>query len=119
MNSFFSRKNLKINVYHLHVFCNDYLPKNNEYSLTLIAFPYLTYLDLQDAHYNYAELFLLKINAHLPNLLNLFIQYKSLTTITNNFTNDAMYFNFSKLKSLGVCQPFVRSKNFHEYFPLL
>jgi hypothetical protein len=99
--------------------CNYYSPKNKDYSLTLIAFPYLTYLDLEDAHDDYAELFLLKINAHLPHLLHLSIQYKSLTTITNNFTNDAMDFNFSKLKSLGVCQPFVRPKNFHEYFPLL
>ncbi|CAF4536716.1 unnamed protein product [Rotaria sp. Silwood2] len=98
---------------------NHHSPKNKEHSLTLIVFRYLTYLDLQDAHDDYAELFLLKKNVHLPRLLNLSVQYKSLITITNNFINDAMDFNFSKLKSLCVCQPFVRPENFHEYFPLL
>ncbi|CAF3766793.1 unnamed protein product [Rotaria sp. Silwood1] len=99
--------------------CNDYSPKTKEHSLTLITFPYLTLLDLQDAHDDYAELFLLKKNVHLPRLLNLSVQYKSLITITNNFTNDAMDLNSSKLKSLCVCQPFVSPENFHEYFPLL
>ena len=98
---------------------NHHPPKNKEHSLMLFVFPYLTYLDLQDAHDDYAELFLLKKNVHLPHLLNLSVQYKSLIIITKNFTNDAMNFNFSKLKGLGIYQPFVRPKNFHEYFPLL
>jgi hypothetical protein len=99
--------------------CNHYSPSIKKYSLTLITFPYLTMLDLQDAHDDYAELFLLTKNAYLPCLLNLSMQYKSLTRITNNFTNDPMDFNFSKLKSLGIYQPFIRPKNFHQYFPLL
>jgi hypothetical protein len=47
------------------------------------------------------------------------MQYKLLTTITNNFTNDARHFNFDKLIGLDVRQPFVRPGNFDEYFPLL
>ncbi|CAF2684152.1 unnamed protein product [Rotaria sp. Silwood2] len=102
----------------LHI-CNHYSPNTKEHSFALITFLYLTLLDLQDAHDDYAELFLLTKNAYLPRLLNLSMQYKSLTKITNNFTNNAMDFNCSKLKSLGIYQPFVRPKNFHQYFPLL
>ncbi len=49
--------------------CNHYSPKTKEHSLTLITFPYLTLLDLQNAHDDYAELFLLTKNAYLPRLL--------------------------------------------------
>ncbi|CAF4956425.1 unnamed protein product [Rotaria sp. Silwood1] len=57
--------------------CNDYSPKTKEHSLTLITFPYLTLLDLQDAHDDYAELFLLTKNVYLPRLLNLSMLYTS------------------------------------------
>jgi hypothetical protein len=93
--------------------------KGNEYSSTLITFPYLVLLHLEYAHVDYAKLFLFKQNTYLPRLLNLAITSKSLTTITNIFTNDATYFNFDKLESLDVCKSFVRPQNFHEYFPLL
>jgi hypothetical protein len=56
---------------------------------------------------------------HLPRLVNLSVNYKSLTTITNNFTNDVALFNFGKLKSVYVCRRFVPPENFHQYFPLL
>ncbi|CAF4044574.1 unnamed protein product [Rotaria sordida] len=98
---------------------NDYPQKDNQHSSTLITFPYLKFLHLKWAHIDYAKLFLLKKNIHLSRLSNLSIEYKSLITITNNFTNDATQFNFDKLKSLDVCQSFVRPKNFHQYFPLL
>ncbi|CAF1294720.1 unnamed protein product [Rotaria sordida] len=45
---------------------NNYSPKVKEHSLTLITYPYLTLLDLQNAHDDYAELFLLRKNAYLP-----------------------------------------------------
>ncbi len=98
---------------------NPYRMQDKERLFTLITFPYLTLLDLKRAHIQYAELFLLKKNFHLPCLLNLAIEYESLTMITNNFTNNATHFNFERLKSLDVCQSFVRPKNFHQYFPLL
>ncbi|CAM2719069.1 unnamed protein product [Rotaria socialis] len=98
---------------------NSHPQNNKSYSSLLITFPYLKFLDLQYAHVNYAELFLLKNNVHLPRLLNLRVEYESLANLTNNFTNDATYFNFHTLKSLDVCQSFVRPENFHHYFPLL
>ncbi|CAF1417150.1 unnamed protein product [Rotaria sordida] len=102
-----------LNIYNYHP------QKYKTHSSTLITFPYLTFLDLRRAHVHYVKLFLLKNNAYLPRLLNLRIRYKSLTTITKNFTKDASDFNFGTLKSLGVCRSFVRPKNFRQYFPLL
>ncbi|CAF2587448.1 unnamed protein product [Rotaria sp. Silwood2] len=98
---------------------NRYPIKDKQYSSKLITFPYLTFLDLQYTHVDYIELFLLKKNTYLPRLLNLCMEYKSLTMITNNFTNNPTHFNFGKLKSLDICESFVRPENFHEYFPLL
>jgi hypothetical protein len=93
--------------------------KDKEHSSKLITFPYLTFLDVEYARVDYAKLFLLKTNVYLPRLLNLCITYESLTEITKNFTNDAMDFNFGKLKSLYVRRSFDRPKNFHVYFPFL
>jgi hypothetical protein len=99
---------------------NNYRQKDKQHSSsTQITFPHLTFLDLGCAHIDYAELFLLEKNMHLPRLSHLSMKYKSLTTITNNLTIDATHFNFSKVKSLRVCELFVRPENFHEYFPLL
>jgi hypothetical protein len=93
--------------------------EDKQHSSTLITFPHLKLLDLKWAHVDYAEQLLLKKNAHLPHLLNLCIEYGSLTMITNNFTTDATHFNFGTLKNLDVCQLFVRPENFLKYFPLL
>jgi hypothetical protein len=98
---------------------NSYPMEDKQHSSTLITFPFLTFLDLQYAHVDYVELFLLRKNTHLPRLLNLSVEYKSLKRITNNFTKDAMDFNFETLKSVDVCQSLVRPENFHHYFPLL
>ena len=94
-------------------------PKDKNNSLELITFPYLTLLDLEYVHNDYVELFLLRKTAHLPSLLHLTVKYKSLTIITNHFRKDPMYFNFQTVKTLRALEPFVRSENFHQYFPLL
>ncbi|CAF1037544.1 unnamed protein product [Adineta steineri] len=98
---------------------NDCSQEENQHSSTTITFPNLTLLDLKYAHVDYAKLFLFKQNMSLPRLINLTIKYKSLVTITDNFTKSATLFNFDKLKSLDVCEQFVGSKTFHDYFPLL
>jgi hypothetical protein len=99
---------------------NGYPQKDKQHSLsTLIKFPYLTFLDIEWAHVDYAELFLLEKNMHLPRLVTLTMQYKSLTMVTDNFTADAMHFNFNKLESLRVSREFVRPENVHQYFPFV
>jgi hypothetical protein len=85
----------------------------------LHKFPYLTYLDIECTHFDYIELFLLKQNMHLPRLLKLKMEYKSLTIITNNFTNDETHFNFGTIKYLDFNQLVVYPEFFLRYFPLL
>ncbi|CAF2941813.1 unnamed protein product [Rotaria sp. Silwood2] len=98
---------------------NKELRKDKQKSLSLIKFSYLIYLDLQGAHADYAEQFLVDKYCHLPCLLNLNIDYESLVLVTNNFTNDATRLTCSKLTSLRINEPFVPPKNFYQYFPLL
>ena len=88
-------------------------------SFTFIRFPHLAVLDLKWVHIDYVEQFLFETKTHLPCLLHLTIQYESLVMTTNNFTNDPTHFNFAQLKTLVTDKCFVRSENFHSYFPLL
>jgi hypothetical protein len=98
---------------------NNQPMKDKQYSSTLITFHFLTFLDLRVAHIDYAELFLLRKTTHIPRLLNLSMEYKSLQKLTNNFTSDPIHFNFETVKSLDVCQSLVSLENFRRYFPLL
>ncbi|CAM4983274.1 unnamed protein product [Rotaria socialis] len=92
--------------------------KNKQHSPILIIFPHLILLDLVKIHVDYAEQLLFDKNTHLPSLLDLCIKYKSLATITNDFTNNPIRGNCAKIKKLHADR-FIRPKNFHEYFPLL
>ncbi|CAF1095315.1 unnamed protein product [Rotaria sordida] len=103
---------------YLYIY-NDESEKYKEDSFPLITFPNLTLLDIQFAHINYVEQFLLKKYTHLPNLLNLYIRYESLEKITNNFINDVVHLNFDKLKDLHILELFVGSESFHKYFAFL
>jgi hypothetical protein len=98
----------------------NYQPQQDkQQSSTLIIFPHLILLGLVGTHIDYAKQFLLEGNTYLPHLLNLHIGYKSLTMVTNNFTNDAARVNCAKVTSLDVSEAFVRPENFDQYFPLL
>jgi hypothetical protein len=93
--------------------------KEKQHSSTLITFRHLILLDLVRAHDDYAEQFLLDKNIHLPCLLDLCIDYQSLTVVTNNFTNDSARLTCAKLKRLRTDGPLVQPENFNQYFPLL
>ena len=107
-----------LNLEHLAV-SNPYSQKDNRHESTSISFPNLRSLTLQYAHYDYVELFLQRKFTRLPHLFQLCLTYKALTTITNQFMDDATKFNFGTLKSLDVCEAFVRSKDFNQFFPAL
>jgi hypothetical protein len=98
---------------------NNEPQEEKQYSSTLIIFPHLIRLNLDQAHLDYAEQLLLTKNTHLPCLLDLFIKYESLRILTNNFTNDPTYLNCTQLKKLDIMDPFVQPKTFHTYFPSL
>ncbi|CAF1680248.1 unnamed protein product, partial [Adineta ricciae] len=93
--------------------------EDKEDSCASIAFPCLTFLDLRDAHVDYAEMLLLQTKTHLPCLLNLSVEWNQLTNITKNFTEKPTQFNLKRLKCLDVCQPFVRPEGFDQYCPFL
>jgi hypothetical protein len=99
----------------------NFEPQENEQhdSSTLITFNHLFKLILNKAHDDYLIQFLSHRNTRLPCLTTLQIGYKTLTTVTENFTNHATRLNCTKIKSLITNQPFVRSQNFDSYFPSL
>ena len=103
---------------HLHIF-NHEPQKSKQQSKTLITFPKLLHLDIDSAHVDYAEEFLLDQYCHSPCLLKLRIRYASLMSVTSHFTNGATRLTCSKLKRLCINEPFVPPEHFHQYFPSL
>jgi hypothetical protein len=101
----------------LHV-VNFQPQKHKQYSSRLIRFPRLILLNLIEADVDYAEQLLYDKNSYLPALLDLWIEYKSLKKITNDFTNYAICRNCAKLKKLSGnwCLP---TKKCYLYFPSL
>jgi hypothetical protein len=93
--------------------------KSNQELRTSITFPQLFYLNLKYAHVDYVEQFLVDEYCHLPCLLTLVIDYASLVSVTNYFTNDSTRLTCSKLKRLRINEPFIRPEHFHKYFPSL
>jgi hypothetical protein len=98
---------------------NNEQQTNKQHSSTFVIFPHLRSLNLTLAHIDYVEQFLLKKTTHLPSLMYLRIKYESLVIITNHFNNNPIEFNCTQLKFLSIVEPFVRSENFHLYFPQL
>jgi len=98
---------------------NDEPQKDKQQSSIPIIFPHLIFLKFSRCHVDYVEQFLIDKNCYLPRLLNLGIQYELLVTVTHNFTNDATRLTCAKVTSLNITEPFVRSENFDQYFPLL
>jgi hypothetical protein len=93
--------------------------RNKQPSSTLITFNHLWSLSLQYVHIDYAVQFLSNRNIHVPRLTNISIRYETLSTVTNNFTNDATRLTCSKIEYLHTYGLFVRPENFHLYFSLL
>ncbi|CAF3025499.1 unnamed protein product [Rotaria sp. Silwood2] len=89
-------------------------PQENKqhHSSTLIRFSHLFKLNIINAHSDYVTQFFSDKNTCLLSLTHLIIEYKTLTTVTNDFTNDRTRLNCSKIKLLLTCEPLVRSPNF-------
>ncbi len=98
---------------------NNERQNTKQQSRRLITFPKLFYLDISDAHIDYLEQFLFDQYCHLPCLLTLVVNYASLVSVTNYFTNDSTRLTCSKLKHLRINEPFIRPEHFHQYFSSL
>jgi len=102
------------------IILNDIPQKNKQHhSSTLITFNHLFKLNIFCVHSDYVIQFLSDKNTRLPCLTNLTVEYETLLTVTNNFTNDAMRLNCSKVESLVTYELFAGSQNYHSYFPSL
>ncbi len=103
---------------HLYVF-NDEPQQNKQSSSTPITFPHLTLLNLQMAHTDYAEQFLLEKNAYLPRLAKVFIKYKSLSIVKDK--SIVSYLGRVDLKHVNIFLHglSIRPEECGEDFPLL
>ncbi|CAF1219733.1 unnamed protein product [Rotaria sordida] len=71
--------------------------KNNNNNLLIIQYPHLTYLNLDQAHDDYLEQFLLDTKMCLPINVELRAMYKSLKKVTHNFKRNATRINCLKM----------------------
>ncbi|CAF3696829.1 unnamed protein product [Rotaria sp. Silwood1] len=71
----------------------DEQSKDDNRHLSIIEYPYLTHLDLNDAHDEYAEQFLLDIKTSFRTMLKVEVAYESVQRVTHNFTRDATGIN--------------------------
>jgi hypothetical protein len=88
---------------------------------SIIEYPHLTELRLDDVHIDYVEQFLSNLNTRLPSLNELYVKYEHLVSVTNNFTRNATRINCSKLKTIIFNERIhlAHSKDFYLYFPSL
>ena len=103
----------------LIIYNYDASTNKQDHSSTLITFNHLYKLNLLSAHDDYAIQFLSDKITRLPCLTNLAIEYKALTTVTNNFTKAATRLNCAKIKSLVTYQVIDYPQHFYSYFPSL
>jgi len=71
--------------------------KNNNENLSIIEYPHLTHLNLDEAHDDYVEQFLFDTKICLSNDLALYINYQQLKRVTHNFKRNATRINCSKI----------------------
>ena len=72
---------------------NEHPQKHKQRSSEILVFPHVERLDLDLAHEDYVELFLLKTNTYLPRLSILHARYQILRKLRNSFDNDSSHFN--------------------------
>ena len=82
-----------------------------------VEYSHLIKLDLEFAHIDYVEQFLIDTRIYLPRLNSLRVQYEHLTTVTKNFTNNATRLNCGKVKRLITEKAMVHSNDVYLYFP--
>lgn len=86
--------------------------------ITSIQFPHMTHLDLAEAHMDYVELFLDHTKFSLLNSIELYVEYRSLQRVTQNFTRDTTRINCAQVKKLLICgQSNISTHLIKTYFP--
>ncbi|CAF3876280.1 unnamed protein product [Rotaria sordida] len=90
--------------------------KNNNNNLLVIEYFHLTYLNLDQAHDDYVEQFLLDTKMSLPINVELHTMYKSLKTVTHNFKRNATQINCSKVNYICTDRISRFPKHMKDYF---
>jgi hypothetical protein len=90
---------------------------DHEQAIPIVEYSHLTELDLDHAHIDYVEQFLINTRIYMSHLHVIHVQYEHLTTVTKNFTNDAARLNCAKVKRVFTKEVMVHSQDFHVYFP--
>ncbi|CAF1325885.1 unnamed protein product [Rotaria sordida] len=91
--------------------------KNDGQDLLIIEYPHLTYLNLNKAHHDYVEQFLVDMEICLPNNVCLIVSFEALKMVTENFTRDTTRINCAKLTSLCLLGSYKITKHIKNYFP--
>lgn len=78
--------------------------EEKNHSSTILTFPHLKRLDVQYAHHDYVELFVLKTNCYLPRLSILRIRDQSIRKLQDRFNNDSSYFNINDIFRMNLLQ---------------
>ncbi|CAF3919587.1 unnamed protein product [Rotaria magnacalcarata] len=73
---------------------------NDKHDLAIIKCLYMTELNLDQAHYDYIEHFLVDTEVCLPDKVRVSLYYEELKRVTENFTRDATRINCAKVCSL-------------------
>mgnify|MGYP003384822308 CR=1 FL=1 len=97
--------------------------KMKQHSSTPIAFPRLRILDVTGSHSDYAEQFLLKSRACVPQLAEICINYDVLAKVTNRFTVGLDQLNYNQSTTFVMDEDEdegrVHPQHFRMYCPLL
>ncbi|CAF2368097.1 unnamed protein product [Rotaria sp. Silwood2] len=90
--------------------------KNNNQDLLIIEYPYLKWLDFDEAHDDYVEQFLLDTKTCLPSNVDLLIDYKPLKRVTHNFRRKTTQNNCAKVRYRCWEKISRFPKHFKDYF---
>ena len=89
---------------------------NDNQHLSIIEYSHLSHLNLDEAHDDYIEQFLIDTKTCLPNSVYLAVPYQALKRVTEHFTRNATRINCAKLRCLGLGKSRI-PKCVKEYFP--
>lgn len=93
-------------------------PQNDKnHCLTINEYPYLSELNLGEAHDDYLEEFLTHTRTCLSNNLYLIVEYEVLERVTRRFTSQTTRDNCKKLRYLDLIEKYTISKRIKKYFP--
>ncbi|CAF1042299.1 unnamed protein product [Rotaria sordida] len=94
----------------------SYELNNTNRNSSIIAYSFLSELDLLNVHDDYIEEFLFNTKSYFQNIL-LRIECESLQRVTQNFTRDATRINCTKINELELSGEPLCSDSLQQYFP--